>query len=72
DLKIFNRWGQLVFETTDPDINWDGKYFRNGQDVAQGVYYYVCEVFMIRLTGIETKTLTGFVHVLGERPANTN
>jgi len=72
DLKIFDRWGQLVFETTDPDINWDGKYYRNGQDVSQGVYYYVCEVFMIRLSGIETKTLTGFVHLLGGNPADTN
>ena len=26
DMKIFNRWGQLVYETDDPAINWDGSY----------------------------------------------
>lgn len=25
DFKVFNRWGQLLFETDNPDINWDGK-----------------------------------------------
>ena len=64
DLKIFDRWGQLVFETTDPDINWDGKYYANKQDVSEGVFFYVCYVDMIRLKGPETKVLTGFVHIL--------
>jgi len=30
DLKIMNRWGNLVFETTDPLINWDGSYLNTG------------------------------------------
>lgn len=44
DLKVFNRWGQLVFETSDPDINWDGKN-QGGTDLSQGTYHYVCQVF---------------------------
>ena len=34
---IFNRWGQKLYEWTDPAGGWDGKY--NGHDVKQGVYY---------------------------------
>lgn len=34
---IFNRWGQKLFEWTDPSQGWDGTY--KGKDVKQGVYY---------------------------------
>ncbi len=35
-LYIFNRWGEIIFETEDPDDAWDGKY--NGKDMPPGVY----------------------------------
>ncbi len=38
-LYIYNRWGQLVFETKDINIGWDGKY--QGNEVPQGVYNWV-------------------------------
>ncbi len=43
NLKIFNRWGALVFETNDPSMSqgWDGRM--NGKDVQEGVYIYVVE-----------------------------
>lgn len=34
---IFNRWGQKLYEWTDPAGGWDGRY--NGKDVKQGVYF---------------------------------
>ena len=34
---IFNRWGQKLYEWTDPAGGWDGKY--KGKDVKDGVYY---------------------------------
>ncbi len=63
DMKIFNRWGMLVFETEDPDINWDGKIKGSKQLVSPGVYYYICEVSEYRLSGIEKTMLTGFIYV---------
>ena len=36
---IFNRWGTLLYEYTDPDGGWDGTY--HGRQVDTGVYYYV-------------------------------
>jgi gliding motility-associated-like protein len=63
DMKIFNRWGKLVFETNDPDINWDGKDKISKQYVPEGVYYYVCNVYEPHLGGIQIMPLTGFVYV---------
>ncbi len=40
DMKIYNRWGQLVFSTTDPTIGWDGKF--QGKDAAMDAYVYSC------------------------------
>lgn len=37
-LIIFNRWGQMVFETDDPYEAWDGT--QNGSFVEQGTYVY--------------------------------
>ncbi len=34
---IFNRWGQKLYEWTDPAEGWDGKY--KGKDVKTGVYF---------------------------------
>jgi len=38
ELRIFNRWGELVFVCDDINIGWDGKV--NGNDVPVGVYFY--------------------------------
>ena len=40
-IRIFNRWGTLVFESTDPDNNWNGTI--NGNEASTGVYYFVVE-----------------------------
>jgi gliding motility-associated-like protein len=47
-LRIFNRWGEVVFEkkdfpVNDPSVGWDGRY--KGQRPAPGVYVYQAEVF---------------------------
>lgn len=66
DLVIYNRWGREVFATKDPDINWDGTDIESGQQLASGVYFYTCEVNEIRLTGIETRLIKGFVQLINE------
>ncbi|MEM7710332.1 MAG: gliding motility-associated C-terminal domain-containing protein, partial [Pseudomonadota bacterium] len=65
DIQIFNRWGQLVFETSDPDINWNGTNF-GGQDLKEGVYYYKALVFERRLDGIigRGEPLSGYIHLI--------
>ena len=66
DMKIYNRWGMLVFSTDDPQIKWDGRNAENKRRVSSGVYYYVCDVYEKRLTGLEHRTITGFVQVMAE------
>lgn len=39
-FHIYNRWGQLVFETTTPGTCWNGKF--KGQDAEIGVYVWQC------------------------------
>jgi hypothetical protein len=62
-MKIYNRWGNLVYETSDPAIAWDGRDNDTRQIVADGVYYYTCDVYEPRISGIEIRKLTGFIHV---------
>lgn len=40
-LRIFNRWGQLIFESNDLDTGWDGKF--KGVNAPPGVYVYYLE-----------------------------
>lgn len=39
NMKIFNRWGQLLFETHDIDKGWDGTF--RGEACAVDQYIYV-------------------------------
>ena len=61
DFKVFNRWGQLVFTTTDPNLNWPGTN-NNGNEVSDGVYYYTCEAY--ESLGQTPITLTGYIELI--------
>jgi gliding motility-associated-like protein len=63
DMSIFNRWGKIMYTTTDPQILWDGKNQNNNEDCSDGVYFYVCEVYIITLTGEESFTLKGSITI---------
>jgi len=64
DITIFNRWGEIVFKTNDPHIRWDGKNQSNNADCSEGVYFYVCNINEVRLSGLTQRTLTGCIHLL--------
>jgi gliding motility-associated-like protein len=38
ELKVYNRIGQLLFDSTDPDYGWDGTY--KDKPAAEGIYLY--------------------------------
>jgi gliding motility-associated-like protein len=68
DMKIYNRWGVLVFETTNPDILWDGTDFKNGKKLNTAVYYYICDVYLQTVNGEQklTTPLSGYIHLFRE------
>ncbi|WKN41408.1 gliding motility-associated C-terminal domain-containing protein [Tunicatimonas pelagia] len=39
EVRIYNRWGELVFQSNNRDFRWDGTY--NGQPAPLGSYPYV-------------------------------
>jgi gliding motility-associated-like protein len=39
EFKVFNRWGQLLWETTDINAGWDGTYKGEPQPVEVYQYY---------------------------------
>lgn len=71
DMKIFNRWGVVVFETNDPEIKWDGRDKSSNKECADGVYFYVCDVYEVVGSPetpddkrIQKRTLTDSIHLL--------
>ncbi len=39
EFKVFDRWGELVFESTDPKSGWNGQYKGRLADPAVFVYH---------------------------------
>jgi gliding motility-associated-like protein len=60
-FKVFDRWGELLFESNDPEYGWDGTY--GGKLVQDDTYTYVlkyvsCEDY------VKPHVITGHVNVL--------
>ena len=39
ELKLYNRWGELIWESHDIEVGWDGTY--GGKYAEQGTYTWV-------------------------------
>ena len=70
-MRIVNRWGNLVFDTNDPEILWDGMNKYTNTPAPDGVYYYTCLVQQISVTGIIETSIKGTVHILGTNTSQT-
>ena len=56
-FKIFNRWGEMVFNTTDFGASWDGEY--KGSQVASDAYIW--KIDLVDASSGETKNFNGYV-----------
>ncbi|MCF8276812.1 MAG: gliding motility-associated C-terminal domain-containing protein [Flavobacteriales bacterium] len=59
NVKIFDRWGKLIWQTDNPDKFWDGTYQSSLKPVKQGMYVYVFD--LKKSSTFEPKTITGTV-----------
>jgi gliding motility-associated-like protein len=58
-IHVYDRWGQIIWQSVQPDQTWNGKI--GGQDAPQGSYVY--HVKVTTNTG-EQKKFTGTVDIL--------
>lgn len=69
-LKIFNRWGELVFKS-DQDAegvhenNWNGRMFNTGEKCPEGTYFYIFK-YQFKERNSKLKTANGTVNLIRE------
>ena len=61
DLKVFNRWGSLLYHTSSVNEPWDGTF--EDRMLAEGVYFYILNV---EDACTNQKELKGFVHLMNQ------
>ncbi|MEP7196192.1 MAG: PKD domain-containing protein [Saprospiraceae bacterium] len=57
DLKIYDRWGSLLFESTDPLVGWNGRAFNLEKQLQPGVYVYTLDYKPLRKSEVKLKNL---------------
>ncbi len=62
-LVIWNRWGNNVFESDNPEKMWNGKTNNDGGENPAGTYYYL---FNYQLRGGEEHTVRGSITLIRE------
>ena len=61
-MSIYNRWGELVFETYDLSFGWNGTFGKNGNQCQTSVYTWVIDV--TELKSAENRKFTGHVNLI--------
>jgi len=62
NLQIYNRWGEIIWETNDASAGWDGTYGIDGLKVPSGIYNWTIR-YGSKIND-DTKQVNGFVNVL--------
>jgi gliding motility-associated-like protein len=57
-IEIYNRWGQLVYDTIEPTFEWDGTN-KAGKDLPSGTYFVIVKgTYGSETIEIENRTIT--------------
>lgn len=68
EIKIFNRWGESVYRSTDITKSWNGQVNNSGVDCPDGTYYYIINYQF--LFGVENEgkgPIEGSVQLIREK-----
>ena len=58
NIQIYNRWGELVYKSTDPYFEWNGTDINSQKELPAGTYFYIidyqfnCESEMQQVEGV--------------------
>ncbi|NBQ20102.1 MAG: hypothetical protein EBU13_10895, partial [Synechococcaceae bacterium WB5_2A_257] len=63
EMVIYNRWGEVLFETHNMNVGWDGSYGIEGLDCPTSTYTYKITFVSIGAT-FEKKIITGHVNLI--------
>lgn len=61
NVQVYDRWGKLIWQTDNPEVQWDGKMRSSLKDVKQGLYVYVFT--LKKFNTFEPKIITGTVTI---------
>jgi gliding motility-associated-like protein len=59
-MEIYNRWGERIFVTTDPNEGWDGTY--QGKACDDGVYVY--QIILETTEDLQPRNYSGVVNLV--------
>ena len=62
DLKIFNRWGEIIYESEDITEGWNGKHYKTGKEMEIGVYVWLLNCRTVK--GVKFGPVSGNVSLI--------
>jgi gliding motility-associated-like protein len=60
DIEIYNRWGELIFQSSDENLGWDGKD-KKGNSSGVGTYHYRIQ---FKDPKEKVTSLSGIIHLI--------
>ena len=60
-VKVFNRFGNLVYESDSYNNDWDGSLNDSGRMISSGTYYYLVQ------RTIDEEAQSGFITVIRDK-----